>query len=214
MTNIHVVIDRSGSMSAIKSDAIGGFNEFLKGMRGKGNQRWWVWLFDSQGIDLIQDGVRAAKVEELTDETFVPRGGTPLYDAVGMAMAKAQEVAAEKNVIVVLTDGQENSSREWTSEKVKAAITKSEEDGWQLVFIAAGQDAWAETGMWIGAANAYVVRAAAGGKATGAAYGAATGAVASFHGGGRVMSGLSSVKEDGTVEEIAPFEEASKDGGI
>lgn len=144
--NVHVVIDRSGSMQTIRDDAIGGFNAFLKDTKGAG-QQWWVWLFDTQGIDLIQDGVPSSKVTKLSTSNYVPRASTPLYDAVGTAIAKAKEVRKTKlNILMVLTDGQENSSREWSAKAVKKELSRlADEENWQVIFVAVGAEAWDET---------------------------------------------------------------------
>lgn len=133
-------------MQSIRDDAIGGFNTFLKGTKGAG-QEWWVWLFDAQGIDLIQDGVASSKVEKLSTLNYIPRAGTPLYDAVGKAIAKAKEVRKTKlNILMVLTDGKENSSREWSALAVKKELTRlADEENWQVIFVAVGAEAWNES---------------------------------------------------------------------
>ena len=133
-------------MQSIRDDAIGGFNTFLKDTKGAG-QKWWVWLFDTQGIDLIQDGVASSKVEKLSTSNYVPRAGTPLYDAVGAAIAKAKEVRKTKlNILMVLTDGQENSSQEWSAKAVKDELTQlADEENWQVIFVAVGAEAWDQT---------------------------------------------------------------------
>jgi hypothetical protein len=133
-------------MQSIRDDAIGGFNTFLKDTKGAG-QKWWVWLFDTQGIDLIQDGVASSKVEKLSASNYVPRASTPLYDAVGTAIAKAKEVRKTKlNILMVLTDGQENSSTEWSAKDVKKELTRlADEENWQVIFVAVGAEAWNET---------------------------------------------------------------------
>ncbi len=133
-------------MQGIRDDAIGGFNSFLKETKGAG-QKWWVWLFDTQGIDLIQDGVASSKVEKLSTSNYIPRAGTPLYDAVGAAIAKSKLVRKTKlNILMVLTDGQENSSKEWSAKAVKKELTRlAEEENWQVIFVAVGAEAWGET---------------------------------------------------------------------
>lgn len=177
MKNVHVVIDRTGSMASIKDDAIGGFNEFLSATAGRG-QRWWVWLFDSQGIDLIADGVKADEVERLTPDNYLPRACTPLYDAVGQALAKAREVAAQRNAFVVLTDGMENASREWTAKRVKADLDAIENDGWQIVFLAVGAEAWDEADVYRG--RGLTARSARDGASAQASWEAASMAVRSY----------------------------------
>lgn len=118
----------------------------MKDLKGAG-QRWWVWLFDTQGIDLIQDGVSSSKVTKLSTSNYVPRASTPLYDAVGTAIAKAKEVRKTKlNILMVLTDGKENSSREWSAKAIKAELSRlTEEENWQVIFVAVGVEAWDET---------------------------------------------------------------------
>ena len=167
--NVHVVIDRSGSMQSIRDDAIGGFNSFLKNTKGAG-QKWWVWLFDTQGIDLIQDGVASSRVEKLSAANYVPRAGTPLYDAVGAAIAKAKEVRKTKlNILMVLTDGQENSSREWSAKAVKKELTRlADEENWQVIFVAVGAEAWDETARFD---MGVVIRNTRSKKSIGRAYG-------------------------------------------
>ena len=196
--HIHVVLDRTGSMESIKDDAIGGFNEFVKSTRKKG-QRWWVWLFDSQEIELLQEGVKGTEVLELTNESYQPRAATPLYDAVGQAIATAKEVKgkAKRNVLAVLTDGLENASVEWTADKVKAALKDLEADDWQVVFIAVGPEAWKEDRVF--GQHAAVVKSAPTGAAASASYGAAANMCASYLSGSAASKACLSVDEDGKV---------------
>ena len=196
MNHIHVVIDRSGSMGAIKSDAIGGFNQFLEDTRGK-KQRWSIWLFDSEGIDLIADAVKAKKVEPLTEATFVPRAFTPLYDAAGKALAHAKAKTGDKNVFVVLTDGHENASREFTAAQVKADLDALKDD-WQIVFIGVGKDAWDESAAF---SQGVVMASAPTGAATRASYGQTTKAVGSYFTNDAPMSTSLSVDESGNVKK-------------
>ena len=193
--NVHVVIDRSGSMQSIRDDAIGGFNSFLKDTKGAG-QKWWVWLFDTQGIDLIQDGVPSSKVNELSASTFVPRASTPLYDAVGTAIAKAKEVRKTKlNVLMVLTDGKENSSREWSAKAVKTELTRlAKEENWQVIFVAVGAEAWDETSRFD---MGVVIRNTRSARSMQSAYGSVAEAALDYADAGVARTALFDIGDDG-----------------
>lgn len=143
VVEILVVADRSGSMGAIRDDAIGGFNTFLeeqKAVKGKANLT--LVLFDDQ-YEVPVKSVDIKKVEPLTHETFVPRGMTAMNDAIGKALSELESNAPDKAIVCIITDGAENSSREYTSEQVKQKIKNAEERGWQVVFLAANIDAFA-----------------------------------------------------------------------
>ena len=154
--HIHFVLDRSGSMSSIRSDVIGGFNTFLKEQKGNPGKCLLTFIqFDTtDAYEIIHNAVDIKEVSPLTEETFAPRSGTPLYDAMGHAIADAdiraeklerEEKQAEKILFVTFTDGQENSSREYTKEMVFTAIKARKEEGWTFVYLGANQDAYAES---------------------------------------------------------------------
>lgn len=143
------VLDRSGSMSSIRDDAIGGFNAFLSEQKAiPGEAKLTLALFDNQ-YEVVHDATDIAAVPELTAETFVPRGMTALYDAVGRtidaigARLSKAVVKPEKVIFVILTDGEENASREYTQARTAEMIKhQTEKYGWEFVFLAANQDAF------------------------------------------------------------------------
>ena len=138
-----VIADRSGSMAIIASDAIGGFNTFLKEQQSvKGEANLTLVLFDDQ-YEVPVNGVPIKDVQPLTAQTYIPRGSTSLNDAIGKAIAGLEAKAPEKAIVCILTDGQENTSKEYTSAQCKAKITAAEARGWQIVYLAANQDAFA-----------------------------------------------------------------------
>lgn len=150
LSEIICIIDRSGSMESIKSDAIGGFNSFISEQKkGPGRANVTVVLFDDQ-YDVTASGVPLEQLPPLNDTTFVPRGSTALYDAIGKTLddvgarlAATPESERPGTVIVaILTDGQENSSRVYSREKI-AAMIRLQHDvySWEFVFLAANQDA-------------------------------------------------------------------------
>ena len=139
---IFVIADRSGSMESIRDDAIGGFNSFLEEQRkvdGKANLT--LVLFDDR-YEVPVKSVDIHKVKPLTRETFVPRGMTAMNDAIGKAVAELSEIAPEKAIVCIITDGAENSSKEFTNQQVKDKIKEVEAKGWQVVFLAANIDAF------------------------------------------------------------------------
>jgi len=153
-TRILTIIDRSGSMGSIKQDAIGGFNAFLEGQQSVDEPaKMKIVLFDDRYEVLCDDDIQ--NIKPLTNETFIPRGMTTLYDAIGKTINDELDYLAsikkkkrfEKYIIVILTDGGENASHEITKEVVNALISEQEQDfGWEFVFLAANQDAFASAG--------------------------------------------------------------------
>lgn len=158
LTEIIFIVDRSGSMASIRKDMIGGFNTFLKEQKKLPTEcKVSFYQFDSNYrqtncLETIYEQRLLGDVPELTEETFVPRGGTPLYDAVAKAIRRTEERLAnlaggdrpEKVLIVCITDGEENESREWKAEQVKQMIENKEEKfKWEFVYLGANQDAWA-----------------------------------------------------------------------
>lgn len=150
LTELICIVDRSGSMSTIRHDAIGGFNSFVEGQREvPGEVRLSLALFDNE-YDLVFDQIELSEVPLLTTETFVPRGSTALLDAigktiddVGLRLSKASEADRPCKVIVsVLTDGEENSSLHHNLAGVSKRIARQQNKyGWEFVFLAANQDA-------------------------------------------------------------------------
>ena len=152
LTDITVVIDRSGSMASTKSDAEGGLNTFVEEQkRQPGNGVYSLVQFDT-----VYEWVhRAMNLKDVPPFTLVPRGSTALLDAVGRAVVETGERLAAMPeadrpglvVFVIVTDGEENSSREYTKAAVKEMIERQRNVyKWQFTFIGANQDAFAEAG--------------------------------------------------------------------
>ena len=163
MTSIHCVIDRSGSMGPLQDDAIGGFNKFLDEQKKvPGEAEISIALFDDQ-YDIIANGVKIKDAQPFTHATYVPRGMTALYDAIGKTMNEAgtrfsnmpESERPNKVLFIILTDGQENSSKEFTKDKIFEMIkTQKEKYNWEFIYLGANQDAMAVGGsIGIGANN-------------------------------------------------------------
>lgn len=143
---IVVVLDRSGSMSSIRKDMEGGFDAFIaEQQKDAGTCNVTLVQFDSPGGP--ETVYEAKPIETVPPLQFVPRGMTPLLDAVGGAVADTQKRVKGKKtkvVIVVITDGYENASVEWTNETVKALVKERTKAGWLFVFLGADVNSFAE----------------------------------------------------------------------
>jgi len=133
------LLDRSGSMNVCRDDTIGGFNSFIESQKPLGGTMT-LYQFDHE----IIVSYRAQKIEDvvpLTRETFVPRGGTALLDAIGEVIKKSSGTPT----VIILTDGHENSSKTYTKPHIKDLIEAKEKEGWIFMYIGANQDAFAES---------------------------------------------------------------------
>lgn len=146
-THITVILDRSGSMESIREDVIGGFNVFLVRQQAEpGEATLSLIQFDSQdAYEVLLHFVPLAQVPPLSAERYVPRASTPLLDALGRgitdldATLTAMPISQRPGqvVVVVVTDGLENASREFSHAQVRAMIAAHEAQGWQFVFLSA-----------------------------------------------------------------------------
>ena len=146
-TEIICVLDRSGSMATVVDDSIGGFNTFLAEQKKLGDAKLSVVLFDHEYTPLYQ-GIDLKDAQELNHDTFVPRGSTALLDAIGKTISDAgkrfsnADVKPEKVIFVILTDGEENSSVEFSKSKIKEMIAhQTEKYSWEFIYLGANQDA-------------------------------------------------------------------------
>lgn len=148
-TYIAVVLDRSGSMASVKQATIDGFNEFVdKQKQLPGDCRLMLTQFDDN-YDIVFDRP-LAEIQPLDDKSYVPRAMTALYDAIGKTVNDvgsnlsklAEDERPERVVVAVITDGQENASKEFTQKQI-ADLIKHQQDtySWNFVFIGANQDA-------------------------------------------------------------------------
>ena len=140
------IIDRSGSMDSCKDDAIGGFNKFLSDQKAlPGNANLTLAMFNDE-YELVHDRVPLADVEPLTDKTYVPSGWTALLDAIGKTLdGKAY---GDKGIVIIITDGAENHSSEYKKDRIKEIIEATEEKGWEVHYLGAHADAFAEAGAY------------------------------------------------------------------
>jgi hypothetical protein len=149
---VTLILDETGSMQHCKGAAIAGFNEYLKTLRQmRTDVRFTLTLFNSGKTEVRYRNEPAAQVADLTEQTYQPADTTPLYDAIGRTLTAAgQEAPAEsKKLCVILTDGLENASREYTRNDIARMIKQYEQRGWIFVYLGADHDAWA-AGRYLG----------------------------------------------------------------
>ena len=148
-TELVFILDRSGSMSGLESDTIGGFNGMLAQHRSEGGDVLVsTVLFDHEN-EVIHDRVRIADVPALTSKEYYTRGCTALLDAMGDAIHHIKNVhkyarpedRPARTMFIITTDGMENSSTRYTADQVRAMVKQQEEAGWVFVFLGANIDA-------------------------------------------------------------------------
>ena len=149
-TEIVFILDRSGSMSGLESDTIGGFNSMLEKQQKEPGEALVSTVLFSGVTKVIHDRVSIDKVQPLTEEEYYVGGCTALLDAVGDAIhhignvhkyARKEDVP-EKTLFIITTDGYENASRRYTYDDVKSMIERQKEKyGWEFMFLGANIDA-------------------------------------------------------------------------
>lgn len=158
ITELVFILDRSGSMSGLERDTIGGFNSFIeKQKKEDGGCYVSTVLFDNVS-EVLHDRVKLSEIKKMTDKDYTVRGCTALIDAIGGAIhhignihkyARPEDVP-EHTMFIITTDGMENASRRYSSDEVKEMIKRQKEKyGWEFLFIGANIDA-VETARHIG----------------------------------------------------------------
>ncbi|RWR98507.1 hypothetical protein B4U79_17160 [Dinothrombium tinctorium] len=159
-TLIAIIIDESGSMSTKKADTIGGYNNFLEEQRKLKDDeaRFYLIKFNTV-VTIVHNNLPLNDVPLMDENTYTPSGGTALYDAIaeGVKLMDKNKKDDERAICVIITDGEENSSRETTKEQIKDLITTYEaKNDWTFVYIGENPDRWArETNMSARNAIAY-----------------------------------------------------------
>jgi hypothetical protein len=145
-TNVIFIIDSSGSMSTKQADVIGGFNQYVKELKDKNEPVILSAILFANESRPLFTGKRLDDVPELNPSTYIPAGGTALLDAIGDAL-KEYPVDA-KVLVIIMTDGEENSSHRYSREEIKKNIEYCIDKGqWAFVYLGAGLDAFTEAGL-------------------------------------------------------------------
>lgn len=183
LTEFVCILDRSGSMSSIRDDAIGGFNTFLKEQQSMpGTALLTEILFDHEYIT-VHNGEPIANVKPLDHKTYVPRGMTALFDAIGRTITTVREryekpgTDPARIMVVILTDGYENASREYNRAQITDMIkTCTDTLKWAFLYLSASPNAFSD-GACMGFNTTNTIRfthTGYGGQSAGRAYSMAT----------------------------------------
>ena len=150
LTEVVFILDRSGSMSGLEADTIGGFNSMLKKQKREAGEALVTTILFSNDSERLHDRVRIEKVRPLTEKDYIASGSTALLDAIGDAIIHIgdihkyarEEDRPEHTVFIITTDGMENASRRYDSAEIKSMIERQKQKyGWEFLFLGANIDA-------------------------------------------------------------------------
>jgi hypothetical protein len=157
MLSTFLLLDRTGSMQRRWEEAVSAINTYVTDLRKaigedllQDDDRITLAVFDRMNgmqFDVLRDFIPLSQWKPLTTIEVTPRGDTPLLDAVVRMAALAEAKNVEKTVLVIMTDGEENASTEVTKDGAKAALDRLRTKGWQVVFLGADFNAFAQAGM-------------------------------------------------------------------
>jgi uncharacterized protein YegL len=157
LTELVFILDKSGSMGGLETDTIGGFNALLEKQKAvEGECHITTVLFDNN-YELLHDRIDIKAVSPISEKEYCVGGTTALLDAIGRTIQKignaqkntAHDYRAEKVMFVIITDGEENASREYSAERVKQMIEHQKTRyGWAFIFLGANVDAVATAGRF------------------------------------------------------------------
>lgn len=157
LTEIVFILDRSGSMGGLEKDTIGGYNSLIERQKKEEGEAYISTVLFDDRCEVLHDRVSLDKIQPMTDKEYYVRGCTALLDAIGGAIHHIgnvhkyarEEDRPEKTLFIITTDGQENSSHQYTYDKVKKMVERQKEKyGWEFLFLGANIDAIAEAGRF------------------------------------------------------------------
>ncbi len=145
--NVGFLLDNTGSMMTRRDEAIQGFNKYVKDLQEVSNEDYRLMLvtFNSERTKMVTDGLAPVRqVQPLSLDTYVPAGFTPLLDATAAIIRDLESRgASRRTLVVILTDGEENYSKEYDFKELGELVTKKQDvDGWSFIFLGADMDAW------------------------------------------------------------------------
>jgi len=150
LTELVFILDKSGSMSGLESDTIGGFNAMIEKQKKEDGEAYVSTVLFNNRSTVVHDRVSLDKIEPMTENDYCVGGGTALLDAIGCAVKHIRNVhkyareedRPEHTMFVITTDGMENSSREFSYKELKSLIEHQKEKyGWEFIFVGANIDA-------------------------------------------------------------------------
>lgn len=150
ITEIVFILDRSGSMSGLEDDTIGGFNAMIRKQKKQESEALVTTVLFNNGVETLHDRLKLEKIEPLTEHDYIVGGCTALYDAIGETIHHIEKIhryirpedVPEHTIFIITTDGMENASREYDGPHVRRLIDqKKEADNWEFLFLGANIDA-------------------------------------------------------------------------
>ena len=157
LTEIVFIVDRSGSMSGLESDTIGGYNGLIEKQKKEAGEAIISTVLFDDVCEVLHDRVKLSKIKPMTDKEYYVRGCTALLDAIGGAIHHIgnvhkyarEEDKPEKTLFIITTDGLENASRRYTYDRVKHMVERQKKKfGWEFLFLGANMDAINEAGKF------------------------------------------------------------------
>lgn len=161
LTELVFILDNSGSMGGLESDTIGGFNAMLEKQKKQEGECFVTTVLFNSEMKTLHDRIPLNEVNPMTDDDYCVGGCTALIDAIGSTVNHISKIhryarkndVPENTVFVIMTDGMENASREYSSDKVKKMLSEKKELGWEFLFIGANIDAVETAGSFGISAN-------------------------------------------------------------
>ena len=166
LTEIVFILDRSGSMSGLETDTIGGYNSLIKKQKKEEGEAYISTVLFDDECEVLHDRIPLEQIQPMTEKEYYVRGCTALLDAIGGAIHHIgnvhkyarEEDRPEKTLFIITTDGQENASKRYSYEKVKHMVERQKEKfGWEFLFLGANIDAVAEASRFGIKANRAVI---------------------------------------------------------
>lgn len=143
--DIIFIMDRSGSMTGFSEDTIGGFNSFIEKEKEKDINTYVTTILFDNDYEILYERKEINKVEKLTEKEYWPRGTTALLDAIGKTITSFERKIDGKALVVIMTDGYENASVEFSKKQIKEMIDKHE---WEFIYLGAEIDSYSEASQF------------------------------------------------------------------
>lgn len=149
ITELVFILDRSGSMSGLESDTIGGFNSMIEKQKKESGRAMVTTVLFDNSYELLHDRVDLKDISPMTQKDYWVRGSTALVDAIGRTIDHISDIhkyirpedVPERTVFVITTDGMENASHTYSADRVRGMIEKKRGEGWEFIFLGANIDA-------------------------------------------------------------------------
>lgn len=143
--DIIFIMDRSGSMIGFSEDTIGGFNSFIEKEKEKDITTYVTTILFDNDYEILYERKEINKVEKLTEKEYWPRGSTALLDAIGKTITSFERKIDGKALVVIMTDGYENASVEFSKKQIKEMIDKHD---WEFIYLGAEIDSYSEASQF------------------------------------------------------------------